>query len=139
MRTDDRVAYRALHLAYVLFPLLSGTDKFFHKLVNWDQYVSPLLTRTLGTYSHAFLLMMGVMEICFGIGMIFRPRIFGNLLAIYMFIIVANLISTGAFYDIALRDFCIGLSSFALARLSKPARSQPARSSLDESKTRWSA
>ena len=31
-------AYRILHFGFVVAPILAGLDKFFHLLVNWDQY-----------------------------------------------------------------------------------------------------
>ena len=35
-------AYQILHLAFAVAPLIAGADKFFHFLVNWDRYLSPL-------------------------------------------------------------------------------------------------
>ena len=40
-------AYQILHMGFVVAPFVAGVDKFFHFLVNWDQYLSPLVTRTL--------------------------------------------------------------------------------------------
>ena len=32
-------AYRILHFGFVVAPIFAGLDKFFHLLVNWDQYL----------------------------------------------------------------------------------------------------
>ena len=34
-------AYRMLHFGFTVAPILAGLDKFFHLLVNWDQYLAP--------------------------------------------------------------------------------------------------
>jgi hypothetical protein len=35
-------AYVVLFLGFIALPILAGLDKFFHLLVNWDQYLAPL-------------------------------------------------------------------------------------------------
>ncbi len=69
-------AYQILHLAFVVAPIVAGVDKFFHLLVNWDLYLAPLVNRILGGHGHAFMLVVGVIEIVAGFGVAFRPRIF---------------------------------------------------------------
>ena len=32
-------AYWILHFGFTVAPILAGLDKFFHLLVNWDQYL----------------------------------------------------------------------------------------------------
>jgi len=32
-------AFRILHFGFTVAPILAGLDKFFHLLVNWDQYL----------------------------------------------------------------------------------------------------
>ena len=45
-------AYQILHRAFAVAPLIAGADKFFHFLVNWDRYLSPLVTRMLPISGH---------------------------------------------------------------------------------------
>ena len=40
-------AYKILHVAFILAPLLAGVDKFFDFLVNWPIYLSPLVSNWL--------------------------------------------------------------------------------------------
>ncbi len=32
-------AYVILHVGFAVLPVIAGVDKFFHLLVNWDQYL----------------------------------------------------------------------------------------------------
>src|SRR5437762_11137691 len=68
-------AYQILHLAFVVAPMIAGADKFFHFLVNWDQYLSPLVTRMLPISGHTFMLGVGVIEIVAGLLVAFMPAI----------------------------------------------------------------
>ncbi len=110
-------AYQALRLGFIVAPILAGVDKFLHVLVNWDQYLSPLATRVLGTHSHTLMLVVGVVEIIAGVGVAIRPRIFGYVVAVWLLAIILNLLSIPGYYDIALRDLGLALGAFALARL----------------------
>ena len=38
-------AFRLLHIGFVAAPILAGVDKFFHLLVNWDQYLPAAVAR----------------------------------------------------------------------------------------------
>jgi hypothetical protein len=38
-------ACQILQLAFVVAPLIAAAEKFFHVVVNWDQYLSPVVTR----------------------------------------------------------------------------------------------
>src|SRR5437667_37318 len=53
-------AYQILHVAFTVAPIVAGMDKFFHFLVNWDIYLSPLVEKTLGISAHSFMLGVGV-------------------------------------------------------------------------------
>lgn len=110
-------AYQILHLAFVVAPLIAGADKFFHFLVNWDQYVSPLLTRILPMSAHTFMLGVGLIEIVAGLLVAFMPAIGGLLVGAWLCGIILNLLSIPGYYDVALRDLGLALGAFALSRL----------------------
>jgi hypothetical protein len=111
-------AYRILQLGFVVAPIVAGTDKFFHYLVNWDQYLAPVVNQILGGNGHIFMLVVGVIEIAAGIGVAVKPRIFAYVVAAWLAGIVINLLLARNFYDIALRDVGLALGALALARLS---------------------
>ena len=116
-------AYQILHVGFVVAPILAGADKFFHLLVNWDNYLAPAVNNALGGHGHAFMLVVGVIEIIAGIGVALRPRIFSYVVAAWLLGIIGNLLlfppsHPFPHYDIALRDFGLFLGAVALGRLS---------------------
>lgn len=112
-------AYQILHVAFVVAPLLAGLDKFFHLLVDWNQYLAPVVDRILGGNGHAFMYAVGVIEIIAALGVLVRPRIFAYVVCAWLLGIVVNLLLIPGFYDIALRDFGLALAALAFARLSQ--------------------
>lgn len=110
-------AYHALQLAFVAVPIVAGIDKFANQLTNWTQYIHPTIPNMLGLTSQTFMYGVGVAEILVGIGVALKPRIFGDVLALWLAGIMVNLLAQGQFFDIALRDFALSAGACALARL----------------------
>lgn len=124
----SRPAYQAfgiLYAGFVALPILAGLDKFFHLLVNWDQYLAPLATRVLPVSGHTFMLLVGVIEIAAGLLVAVRPRIGAYVVALWLWGIIVNLILIPGYYDIALRDFGLSLGALALARISSEFSPKP--------------
>ena len=111
-------AFRILQVGFVAAPILAGLDKFFHLLVNWDQYVPSLVARFSPIGAHNLMLVVGVVEIVAGLGVAWKPRIFAYVVAAWLAIIIANLLMIPGYFDVALRDFGLFLGALALARLS---------------------
>ena len=116
-RNPSYQAYQILHVAFVVAPLMAGADKFFHFLVNWDQYLSPLVARMLPVSGHRFMLGVGLIEIVAGLLVAFMPAIGGLVAGVWLCGIILNLLSIPGYYDVALRDLGLALAAFALARL----------------------
>jgi uncharacterized membrane protein YphA (DoxX/SURF4 family) len=113
-------AYWALRIAFGLGPLLAGLDKFTNVLVNWEKYLSPVAQRMLPVSPTMFMHAVGVIEIIVGIAILAgATRIFGYIAMLWLFAIAANLISAGAYYDIAVRDILLGIGAYSLARLTE--------------------
>ena len=111
-------AYQILHLAFIVAPVVAGLDKFFHLLVNWDQYLPPLVNTLVGGHGHELMLGVGVIEVVAGIGVAFKPKIFSYVVAAWLALIIVNLLMIPGYFDVALRDFGLLLGALALARLS---------------------
>jgi hypothetical protein len=111
-------AYRLLHVAFVVAPIVAGLDKFFQLLVNWDQYLAPIAVRIVGGRGHEFMLAVGVIEIVAGIGVLLKPKIFAYVVAVWLLGIIVNLLLIPGYYDVALRDVGLCLAALALGRLS---------------------
>lgn len=111
-------AFRLLQIVFIIAPILAGFDKFFYLMTNWSQYLSPLAMRILQNHDRPFMMVVGVVEIIVGIGMIFKPKVFAYIAAVWIFLIFINLLISGRFFDIALRDIGLCLSAIALGQLS---------------------
>jgi hypothetical protein len=111
-------AYQILHAGFTVAPVLAGADKFFHLLVDWDKYVPPIAHRVLGGGTHAFMLLVGVIEIAAGLLVALRPRIGAYVVAAWLGTIIVALLLCGQYFDVALRDFGLCLAALALGRLS---------------------
>jgi uncharacterized membrane protein YphA (DoxX/SURF4 family) len=111
-------AYWALRLTFGVVPIVAGLDKFTNLLANWAGYLSPLAVRILPVSPHAFMMVVGVVEIVVGIGVLSGyARVFGWIAAAWLLAIALNLLTTGKFLDVAARDVALAVSAFALARL----------------------
>jgi hypothetical protein len=111
-------AYQILHWGFVALPTITGIDKFTHLLTNWDQYLAHRIEALLPMSGHAFMLLVGVVEILAGLLVAIRPRIGAWVVAAWVAGIIVDLLLFSGFYDIALRDFGLLLAAIALARLS---------------------
>lgn len=116
----DDPAYQAfwlLRIGLTVAPILFGLDKFAHVLVDWDIYLAPEITDLLNVRAHTLMYAVGAVEIAAGLVVLVRPRVGGYLVAAWLAGIIVNLLVTGDFYDIALRDFGLLLAALTLARL----------------------
>ena len=112
-------AYQILHLGFTVAPIVAGLDKFFHLLVNWDQYLPAFVNNLTGGHGHELMFVVGVIEIVAGLGVAFKPRLFAYVVSAWLLLIVANLLMIPGYFDVALRDFGLSLGALALARLSQ--------------------
>jgi hypothetical protein len=111
-------SYRLLQAGYVAAPLIAGGDKFFNGLTDWTQYLAPEFPRMLGVTPQTFMYGVGVVEIAAGIGMIFKPKIFGFVVSGWLLGIIGNLLVKGRYYDIALRDLGLSIGAASLGLIS---------------------
>lgn len=110
-------AYQILRIGFTIAPIVAGLDKFFHLLVNWDQYLPAFVNNLTGGHGHELMLVAGVIEIIAGLGVWFMPKIFAYVVSAWLLLIIVNLLLIPGYYDIALRDFGLALGAFALGRL----------------------
>ena len=116
-------AWWALRIGLGLGPFLAGLDKFFNILADWGMYLSPLAERFLPVSTPVFMRVVGVVEM--GVGsliLIGQTRIGGYLALGWLLGIAVNLVTTGMFYDLAVRDVEIAIAAYALARLTEARR-----------------
>lgn len=120
MRDKVETVWWALRIGLGLGPLLAGADKFFNLLADWGMYLSPLVERALPMDPSTFMRVVGVVEMAVGLAILAGfTRIGGYLAMAWLVGIALNLVTTGMFYDLAVRDLEIALGAFALARLTE--------------------
>lgn len=120
--TSGSPAYQAfwiLRFGFTVAPILAGLDKFFHLLVNWDQYVPEVVQNISPIQTHKLMFVVGAIEIVAGIGVALKPRIFAYIVAAWLALIIINLLLIPGYFDVALRDLGLLLAALALARLSQ--------------------
>jgi len=110
-------AFRILQVAFTIAPIVAGIDKFTHVLTNWDQYLAPWIAGSMPFSGHYLMLAAGVVEIAAGVLVFLKPRVFAPVVGAWLCLIIVNLVSMGAYLDVALRDVGLALSAFALGRL----------------------
>ncbi len=116
----ENAAYWTLRVALGAMALLAGLDKFTNLLASWDMYLSPLAIRLLPVSPAAFLRVAGVVEMAVGAAILLgQARFAGWVAAAWLFGISLNLVSTGQFLDVAVRDLVLSASATALARLAR--------------------
>ena len=117
--SPSRQAFQILRFGFTVAPIVAGLDKFFHLLVNWDQYLPPMVNNLTGGRGHQLMLVVGLIEIVAGLGVAFKPRIFAYVVCAWLLLIIVNLLMIPGYFDVALRDLGLALGALALARLSQ--------------------
>ena len=116
-QTGATAAYRILRFGFTALPIIAGIDKFSNLLTDWTQYLPEVVTDAVnGT---TVMAVVGVVEIVAGIGVWLRPKIFANVVAAWLGVIIVTLLIAGDFWDIALRDFGLLLGALALGQLAR--------------------
>ena len=122
MTTFDKglnASWWALRIALGVVPIVSGIDKYFNKLTDWGMYLSPYVTRIIPVSTPTFMHIVGVVEIVAGVLVLSRwTKIGSYIVMLWLIGIALNLLTTGMFYDIAVRDLEIAVGAFALSQLS---------------------
>jgi uncharacterized membrane protein YphA (DoxX/SURF4 family) len=110
----------ALRIAIGAMAFLAGLDKFFNLLVDWEKYVSPMLTKIVPLSPAALMHAAGVIEMIAGIAVLTGlTRIAAYIVTAWLVLIALSLLTTGQYFDVAVRDLVIAVGAFTLARLAE--------------------
>ena len=136
MRKELESAFWMLRIGFGVAPALAGLDKIFRAnvLADWPAYISPLATAMLPIGGDAFMQIVGVIELAVGIAVLtFATRIGAYVAAVWLVAIALNLVTTGHYFDVAVRDVLMAVAAYTLARLTEVRESvpQPERVSLN--------
>jgi uncharacterized membrane protein YphA (DoxX/SURF4 family) len=106
-----------LRWTYGLVPMVAGADKFMHILTDWDKYLAPAIANILPVSPHSFMSIVGIIEIVAGVLVLVKPKIGSVVVGLWLIGIAINLLLTGQYYDIAVRDTVMAIGAFSLSML----------------------
>lgn len=123
--------YWMLKIAFGAVPIVAGLDKFTNLLTSWEQYLSPVVSQLIP--AGIFMRAVGVIEIVAGVLVLSKlTRVGAYLVTAWLVAIALNLLSTGRFLDVAVRDLVMSVGAFTLAKLEELRLQQPAGSERRE-------
>jgi len=112
------VGWWALRIGLGVAPIITGIDKYFNKLADWGMYLSPLATKIVPVSTTTFMHVVGAVEILAGLIVLSRWTKWGSYIVMLWLVGIAmNLLTTGMFYHLAVRDVEIAIGAFALSQL----------------------
>ena len=118
--TKMNTAWWALRIGLGAAAFLAGLDKFFNFLTHWEAYLSPMVSRMLPVSDVAFMHIVGVIEMAVGLAILTRWTRIGSYVAMLWLVGIAlNLLTTGRFFDVAVRDLEMAIAAFTLGRLTE--------------------
>jgi uncharacterized membrane protein YphA (DoxX/SURF4 family) len=130
MKFDARLnhAWWVLRLGFGLVPIAAGCDKFMNLLVNWEMYLNPLAPQLLHVQPVTIMHIVGIIEIIAGL-LVLSPltRYAAYIVMLWLIGIALNLVTQGAYLDVAVRDISMSLGAFALAKLTEEREAAAAR------------
>jgi uncharacterized membrane protein YphA (DoxX/SURF4 family) len=104
---------------------LAGLDKFFNLLADWPAYLSPIAAQILPLSPSSFMHVIGGIEVLVGLVVLAGyTRLGGYVAAIWLVGIAASLVTTGHYFDVAVRDVIMAIAAFTLARLTEARASE---------------
>lgn len=114
--SSDRVerVTTILRWTYGLVPIVAGADKFLHLLTDWDKYLAPVVTEIIPLSPETFMSIVGVIEIIAGIIVLVKPKLGSLIVACWLIAIAINLLLTGQYFDVAVRDTVMAIGAFSL-------------------------
>jgi uncharacterized membrane protein YphA (DoxX/SURF4 family) len=116
-----------LRFTYGLVPIVAGLDKFTNFLTNWESYLNPRVLAILPVSGHAFMSVVGVVEIVAGVLVLLRPRQGAFVVMAWLIGIALSLITGGKFLDVAVRDLVMAIGAFTLGTLTPIAEASRSR------------
>ena len=123
--SDSRLdqAWWALRIGLGVGPFLAGLDKYFNLLTNWTAYISPVALKILPFSGRTFMHIVGVIEMIVGLAILTKwTRLGAYVASAWLLAIALNLVSTGMYFDVAVRDVEMALAAFVLARMTEVRR-----------------
>jgi uncharacterized membrane protein YphA (DoxX/SURF4 family) len=128
MTLDSRLnsSWWALRIGVGLAAFLAGLDKFFNILADWGMYLSPFAQHMLPVSGKAFMHVVGIVEMVVGLAILTRwTRVGAYVASVWLLLIAVNLLTSGGFFDLAVRDVEIAIAAYVLANMTAVRETAP--------------
>jgi uncharacterized membrane protein YphA (DoxX/SURF4 family) len=122
MRKELDSAWWMLRIGFGLVPVLAGLDKILRTnlLADWPSYISPIASAVVPMSGDTFMQIVGAIELVVGVAVLtVATRIGAYVAAAWLVAIAVNLVTTGQYFDIAVRDVLLAVAAYTLARLTE--------------------
>ncbi len=104
-----------LKLTFGIVPIVAGLDKFTNLLTNWVDYLG--IGNMIPFDPLTFMKIVGIIEIIAGLIVLIRPLIGAYIVMIWLICIALQLIISGHYFDVAVRDLVMAIGAYTLAQL----------------------
>lgn len=108
-----------LRITFGVVPIVAGLDKFTNLLTNWSDYLGTGFRGMLPIDALVFMKIVGIIEIVAGIIVLVRPLIGAFIVMAWLIAIALELIFSGHYFDVAVRDLVMAVGAYSLAQLTK--------------------
>ena len=122
MRKELESSWWMLRIGFGVAPALAGLDKIFRTnlLADWVSYLSPLASAVLPMSGDVFMQIIGGVEVAVGVAVLtVATRAGAYIASAWLVAIALNLLTTGQYFDVAVRDVLMAIAAFTLARLTE--------------------
>lgn len=120
MNDKLNTSWWALRIGLGAAPFLAGLDKYFNLLARWEQYLNPLVLRVIPVSPATFMHTIGLVEMAVGLAILTRwTRLGAYVAGVWLVGIALNLLTMGAYLDVAVRDLLLALAAYTLAQLTE--------------------
>lgn len=109
---------QTLRLTFGIVPIVAGLDKFTNLLTHWSDYLGN--NRSMVPMDpETFMKVVGVIEIVAGIIVFVRTVVGAYVVMAWLICIAIQLLISGHYYDVAVRDLVMAVGAYTLAQLTK--------------------
>ena len=105
-----------LKITYGIVPVVAGLDKFTNLLTNWADYLGRNASM-LPVDPMLFMKIVGIIEIIAGIIVLVNPLKGAYIVMIWLICIALQLIISGQYFDVAVRDLVMAIGAYTLSQL----------------------
>jgi len=113
-----------LKFTYGLIPIVAGIDKFTNLLTNWADYLGSNVRSMIPVDAMIFMKAVGIIEIIAGVIVLVRPILGAYIVMAWLACIALQLIISGHYLDVAVRDLAMAIGAYTLSQLTKITTSQ---------------